>query len=107
MKKNKAQADLFAEDIALKSRGMILTERIWDQLNVHQKINIRFQYIEKWYNRTGRKDKCSNNICDIVPNNMCISPAFENGFDMSPFVLQLSRCHYHFMQAQIRNVTPK
>lgn len=85
------QLSLFEKEINLKSRGHIETEKIWTLLDIHSKINIR-----------------NNGYCQTEPspNYFIIDKAFKNGFDISPFVLELSKKHYTFMQAQIRKIKP-
>lgn len=67
-----SQLSMFEEEKVFKhkSRGRILTDKIWHQLSIHQKINLRVVYKA------------------FEPNYWCIENAFEQGLDKSPFAIK-------------------
>lgn len=87
---NNIQFNLFEDDKSIvsstftpKSRGEILNESIWHQLDIHSKINLR----SHWNTPEGR----------FEINYYCLENWFKSGFDLTPHIIESHRNNYYFL----------
>ena len=85
--------DLFSDEYENRSRGRIYTDKIWKELDVHSRINIRSQYGS--YSR-------------VIPSFSILNFCFEIGFDLTPHLNRIYRkTGSDILFIHSRNISPK